>query len=241
MFEASFHALFALALLADPTAMLKRADAPHDAFAEGLIGLRVIVNEHGKKPVESLLDLFVKGKDDSLAVFGKGKQQGRKILTVGDRVWLIVPGASRPVPVSKSQRLMGAASFGDIARMRFADTFDATVRADDETVATAQGELPCRVLDLTAKGGGAAYPKAVLWIGRDDGLPRKLRLSLASGKEAKDVRFPAYGPDHRLKTMEIRDLLVAGGDNKTTLEFERYESRALDPAMFEPAGARAVP
>ena len=106
MFEAACHALFALALLADPSAMLKRADAPHDAFEEGLIGLRVVVNEHGKKPVESLLDLFVKGKDDSLAVFREGKQQGRRILTVGDRVWLIVPGASRPVPVTAGRTLM---------------------------------------------------------------------------------------------------------------------------------------
>jgi outer membrane lipoprotein-sorting protein len=233
MFDAVPRALFVLALMAgasDPGALLRRADAPHDGFPEGLIALRVVLDEHGKKPVESLLDLFVKGKDDSLCVFREGKQQGRKILSIGDRVWLIVPGASRPIPVSKSQRLMGAASFGDIARMRFADSYDATVRSDEGDV----------VLDLAAKNKGAAYPKGVLWVGREDGLPRKLRLSLASGKEAKEIRFLAYGPDHRLKTMEIRDLLSTGGDNKTTLTFERYEPRTLEPAMFDPAGTRVL-
>jgi len=221
----------AAAVPADPAALLLRADAPHDRFSEGVIHLRVVVNERGKKPLENLLELFVKGTDASLCVFREGKQAGRKILTVGNKVWLIVPGASRPVPVSKSQRLMGAASFGDIARLRFADEYAGTLRPGD-------GDF---VLDLTAKRKGAAYPAAVLWIGRDDGLARRLRLSLASKKEAKEVTFTGYGDDHRLHTMEIRDLLAAGGQNRTSLVFESYEPKTLDPAIFTPDGARAVP
>ena len=221
----------AAAVPADPAALLLRADAPHDRFSEGVIHLRVVVNERGKKPLENLLELFVKGTDASLCVFREGKQAGRKILTVGNKVWLIVPGASRPVPVSKSQRLMGAASFGDIARLRFADEYAGTLRPGD-------GDF---VLDLTAKRKGAAYPAAVLWIGRDDGLARRLRLSLASKKEAKEVTFTGYGDDHRLHTMEIRDLLAAGGQNQTSLVFESYEPKTLDPAIFTPDGARAVP
>ena len=225
----------------DPAAILVRADAPHDAFPEGAISLRVTIAERGKAPVESLLELFVEGTQKSLAVFREGKQKGRRILTVGERVWLIVPGAARPVPVSKTQRLMGAASFGDIAQLRFAEEFVATLRPADDAVATDRGDLPCRVLDLVARKKGAAYPRGVLWVGRDDGLPRKLRLALASGKEAKEVRFIAYFDDLRIKTMEIRDLLVGGGDNTTALAFERYSRRVLEPAMFEPEGARAVP
>jgi hypothetical protein len=217
----------------DPAALLRRADAPHDAFSEGVIRLRVTVVEHGKAPVENLLDLYVQGGDRSLCIFREGKQKGRKILTVGERVWLIVPNTARPVPVTKSQRLMGAASFGDIARMRFADEYDAKVGA--------QQEKSFHVLDLTAKRKGAAYPKAVLWIGRGSGLPQKLRLSLASGKEAKEVAFTGYGKDMRLAGMEIRDLLAAGADNTTSLAFESYEPKTLDPSIFDPEGARAIP
>jgi hypothetical protein len=227
--------------LAAPATMLKRADAPHDAFQEGLIDLRVTVEERGKEPVEAAIDLFVQGTDKALCVFREGKQKNRKILTVGDRVWLIVPGASRPVPVSKSQRLMGAASFGDIARLRFADEYEATLREGESTVPGKGGETPCRVLDLKAKRAGSAYPTAVLWIGRDDGLARRLRLSLASGKEAKEVLFTGYGEHLRLESMEIRDLLSKGGGTVTTLAFESYEPKSLDPKMFEPEGARTVP
>ena len=203
--------------------------------------MRVVANERGKKPAESRMEIFVKGADSSLAVFLEGKQKGRKILTTGDRVLLIVPGASRPIPVSKSQRLMGAASFGDIARLQFAEEFEGTVRPDEESLPGPAGETRCRVLDLKAKRKGSAYPIAVLWVGSVDGLARRMRLSLASGKEAKDVTFTRYDDKHRVATMEIRDLLATGGASVTELAFESYDARALDAALFTPEGARAAP
>jgi hypothetical protein len=225
----------------DPAGMLRKADASRDAFSEGVIRLRVVVNERGKTPIVNLLQLFVKGNDRSLLVFRDGKQQGRKILTLGDRVFLIVPGASRPIPVSKTQRLMGTASFGDVARVRLNEDYDATLRPGEERIAGSRGEAACRVLDLVAKRPGAAYPAAVLWIGQDDGLARRLRLSLASGKQAKEVLFTSYDSEDRIAAMEIRDLLTGGGANVTKVAFESYEKRPLDPAMFDPEGARAVP
>ena len=227
----------AIAATPDPAELLRAADAPHEAFTEGVIRLRVTAIEKGKKSVENVLDLYVKDSEENLCVFREGKQKGRKILTVSDRVWLIVPGASRPIPVSSSQRLMGAASFGDIARLRFADVYVATLRPEEQTV----GETACRILDLEAKRPHPAYPSGVLWLGKDDGLARRLRLSLASGKEAKEVVFEDYRAGPRIGTMRIRDLLAAGGESVTALVFERYEERALDPAIFELAGARALP
>lgn len=233
MFRIPLLGILLAATAADPAALLQRADAPHDAFAEGTIRLRVSVVEGGKEPAEGTLDLFVKGDDRSLCVFRDGKQQGRRILTVGDKVWLIVPTASKPVPVSKSQRLMGAASFGDIAALKFSDTYEATLRPEPD-----QGDL---VLDLAAKRKGAAYPRGVLAVGKEDGLPRRLRLSLASGKEAKDITFAGYDERSRLRAMEIRDLLSGKKGSVTTLTFERYEQRSLDPSIFDPEGARKVP
>ena len=226
---------------ADVARMLERADAPRAAFAEGVVGVHVVVSERGKKPSEGRMDLYLEGTDRSLIVMREGKQKGRKILTVGDRVWLIVPGASRPVPVSKSQRLMGAASFGDIARLRFAEEYGGTLRADEETLPGPGGATRCHVLDLVAKRKGTGYPVAVLWVGADDGLARRLRLSLASGKEARDVTFTRYDARHRVAEMEIRDLIAAGGANVTHLTFESYEPRTLDPALFTPEGAKAEP
>jgi hypothetical protein len=226
---------------ADPAELLRRADAPHDAFTEGVIRLKVVVNERGKPPAAHELELFVKGTDRSLLIFREGKQKGRKILTQGDNVFLIVPNTARPVPVSKTQRLMGAASFGDIARLRLADEYEATLRPDEETITESSGATRCRLLALTAKRKGVAYPKATLWLAAADGLPRRLRLALASGKDAKDVAFFRYDDQHRVAKMEIRDLLGADRANVTQLEFLSYEKRPVDPALFEPEGARAAP
>ena len=145
----------------DAAELLKKADAPHEAFSEGVIRLRVVVNEKDKKPALAALQLFVKGTDKSLLVFREGKQEGRKILTQGDRVFLLVPGGTRPIAVSKTQRLLGAAAFGDIARMRFAEEYDGKLRPEEEKVADLDGETACRVLDLVAKRKGAGYPTAV--------------------------------------------------------------------------------
>jgi len=226
---------------ADPATLLARADAPHDAFSEGVIRMRVTVAERGKPPAESLLDLLVQGNEKSLCIFREGKQKGRRILTAGERLWLIVPGTAKPVPISKSQRLMGAASIGDVAGLRYSDTYQATLRPDDETVPAPGSATPCHVLDLAAKRKGAPYPSAVLWVGTGDGLARRLRLALGSGKPAKEVRFTGYSDKLRLHTMEIRDLLAAGGENVTSLTFESYEAKKLDGATFSPEGARAVP
>jgi outer membrane lipoprotein-sorting protein len=224
-----------------PVDLLKKADAAHDAFTEGIIRLRVVANERGKQATASELQLYVQGADRSLLVFREGKQKGRRILTQGDKVFLIVPNSTRPVPVSKTQRLMGAASFGDIARLRFADTYDATLRPAEETITVNGGATRCHVLELKARTKGAAYPTAVLWLGVEDGLARRLRLSLASGKEAKDVTFARYDDQHRIATMEIRDLMSAGGANVTQLDFSGYVKQTLDPALFEPEGALAAP
>ena len=65
----------------------------------------------------------MKGRDRALIVFRGGTNDGRKALTVGPKMWLIVPGTEHPVPITANQRLMGGASFGDVAQMRFAEDF----------------------------------------------------------------------------------------------------------------------
>src|SRR6185369_2643635 len=109
---------------------------------------------------------------DTLAVFRSGPLAGRRILDAGGRTWLIVPGAKRPIPVSASQRLMGGASIGDLARLRFADDFTAAARPEQEPIES----VPCRVLDLVARRAGAPYGGGALWVGAADSLPRLARL-----------------------------------------------------------------
>ena len=63
--------------------------------------------------------------------------------------------------------------------------------------------VDCRVLDLKARGRKATYASAVWWIGEDDSLPRKARLSLRSGKVSKEIRFVEYSDDNGGPRLQI--------------------------------------
>jgi hypothetical protein len=190
------------------------------------------------RPVhESVIDVYVQGPDRVLCVFREGLQKDRRILVAGDRAWLLLPRVARPIPISASQRLLGGASVADLARLRFAD-FGAELVGDEVVDGT-----PCLVLALTAREPRAAYASGRLWVGYDDHVPRRARLALRSGKEAKEIRFVEY--DRRdgrpvLRRLEIRHLLGSESGMSTTLEFLEYESRPLRTELFEPAGAREL-
>lgn len=132
------------------------------------------------------------------------------------------------------------ASIADVARLWFATAFEGALRPATELL----DGVACRVLDLEARSTKSPYAGAILWLGAADGLPRKATLNLASGRPAKEVRFTAYGRRGGavvLERMEIAHLLPSERGLRTTLEFLSHESRTLDPGMFEPAGARALP
>jgi len=224
----------------DPAAMLRAADASRDAFREGIIRVRAAALGKRRSASPSLLDLYVQGSDRVLCVFREGKQRGRKILSVGDHVWLLVPGAARPIPVSARERLMGGSTVADIGWMKFGEHYTATLGHGDEEVAGVR----CHVLDITARSSKVPYASGVLWVGVEDGLPRRVRLKLVSGKEAKEILFVAYGNEDGkplLKRMEVVDLLTSAHGVSTTFEFLRYDAKSLDPSIFSPAGAKALP
>ncbi|MBZ5638592.1 MAG: outer membrane lipoprotein-sorting protein [Acidobacteriia bacterium] len=218
--------------------LLLAADSAWHPIEEGVISLRAVVRERDGTAAASGLDVYVKGSDKVLCVFREGRQQGRRILVVGSRVWLIVPGSKRPVAVSANQRLLGAASVADVARLRLADEFQGSPRSGPELV----GSTPCWVLDLTAKSPRASYASGTLWIGQEDRLPRRLRLALRSGKEAKEILFKVFRRDGGravLAEMEIRHLLAHERGEVTVLEFLGNRHVPLDAAIFAPDGARS--
>jgi hypothetical protein len=217
--------------------LLRAADAPRRLISEGSIRLRVTVRDPAASPVVSEMDVLVQGEDRALCLFSSGPLAGRRILAVGDKAWLLVPGAQHAVPVSAGQRLVGGASIADVARLGFASSFDATLRPDTEAI----DGRPCFVLDLLARRRQNPYASGVLWVGRDDRLPRRAVLRLKSGKEAKELLFDHFGHERghpALRAMTIVHLLPSEKGWRTTIDYLSSESRRLDPAWFTPEHAR---
>lgn len=225
---------------ADVEQWLRQVDATRNAFSEAVITARASQLEDGKVAGSADFDVYAKGREKALLVFRGGKNAGRKILTVGERMWLIVPGTQNPVPITPNQRLMGGASFGDVARLRFADDFTATARPGTERV----GDHECRVLDLVAKSPKAPYPRVTLWLDAgNERLPRKLAFFLPSGKPAREAYFTKFGRTQGktvVEEMEIRDLLAPQSKAVTRLEYLQYRPAEIADSIFTPDGAKAM-
>ena len=234
----------ALGLLASPAgtqadlqALLAAVDATRNAFDEAIISARATQVVDGKESGSADFDVYVKGRDKSLIVFRGGKNSGRKVLTNGDRMWLLVPGSRNPVPITPNQRLLGGASFGDVARLRFSEDYDARETGEAETAAGRS----CRVLELTARTPKGLYPRVLLSVDEGEKLPCRVRFFLASGKEARDVTFTKFRRQAGktvVAEMEVRELLGAASRAVTRLEYRDYRVARLDPKLFTPEGAR---
>jgi hypothetical protein len=236
--------LFGLTLLTpgnspDVQQILQAADLTRNAFEEAVITARASQVVDGKVTGSADFEVYTKGRSRGLIVFRSGPSSGRKILSDGPRMWMIIPGASRPIPVTPNQRLMGGASMGDVASLRFAEDFTATVRPGEESVLG----KPCRVLDLTAKSPNAPYPGVVLWWNESEHLPAKVLFHLPSGKPAKEVTFTKFSRKEGktvVSEMEIRDLLSRDPRSFTRLEYRDYRPARLDDALFTPEGAKGI-
>jgi len=241
-------ALFLLLLLAglplagetaDAQSLLAAVDAARNAFEEAIISARATQIVDGKESGSADFDVYVKGRDKGLIVFRGGKNSGRKVLTNGDRMWLLVPGTSNPVPISANQRLLGGASFGDVSRLRFAQ--DYTAKATE--MAESAGGRDCRVLDLTAKSPKVAYPRVLLSVDERAQLPCRVRFFLASGKEVRQVTFTKFRKQAGktvVAEMEVQELLGGASRALTRLEYRDYRRALLDPKLFTPEGARGL-
>ena len=241
MFRALVYALAAAAMPSEVEIQkwLAEVDSTRNAFEESVIRARAAQVADGSERGSAEFEIYAKGRDKALIVFRDPKNNGRKVLTVGSRMWLIVPGATNPVPITPNQRLLGGASIGDVAKLRFAEDFTAAVRGGTETVAGRE----CRVLDLTAKDPRASYPKVILWVDPANHLARKALFFLPSGKEAKEALFTKFSKvagKTIISEVEIRDLLGRESRTITRLQYLDYRPGKLDDALFTPEGAKGL-
>lgn len=223
----------------DVAALVAAVDATRNVFEEAIITARATQVVDGKETGSADFDVYVKGRDRSLLVFRGGKNNGRKVLSNGDRMWLLVPGSTNPVPITANQRLLGGASFGDVARLRFSEDF--TARATGETE-TAAGRS-CVVLELAAKSPKVSFPRVLLSVDEREKVPCRVRFFLASGKEVRAVTFTKFRQKAGktvVAEMEVRELLGAASRAVTRLEYRDYKLARIDSGIFTPDGARGL-
>ncbi len=170
---------------------------------------RVQVRENGDARVEGL----------------SKREQGRSVLVLGDRMWLLLPGSRRPVPVTPQQRLLGPASGGDLARTRFAEDYAVEAATPDAW----EGQSATR-LELRARRSALSWRTAHLWVAQD-GRPLAGAFFLPSGKQARTVRFEAPVIVNGARLVPGLTLRDSSGQ-ETRLAFDRWAPGPQEPARF---------
>jgi len=218
MFEALLFAAAIAADLPDAAALLNSADAPRRAQLHSVVRLRATVQQ-GEAPAQTgEFDLYLGDEDEQLVVFRDKKNKGRKFLLHGDKSWLIVPGSKNPIAITANQRMLGASSFADLARVRLVQDYTGSLRPGMEPCN--QPAQPCRVVEITAKTKTAPYATGTLWIDTA-GLLQKAIYHLASGKAAKEIVYRYRDDNGRAMPagLTLHDLLLPDNTGKTTLEY----------------------
>jgi Outer membrane lipoprotein-sorting protein len=217
---------------ADPDITRLLADADHFRVSDEHLVIDTRVNtfkSDGTPDKERLYTVHTSTGRRSLVLMRSPAEQGQKVLMVGDDFWLLMPGTQRPMRITPSQKLLGDASTGDIATLRWSEDYRATL-VGEERCDTA----PCWHLSLAAQRPGVSYQRIELWLGRERHLPLKADLYLQSDKLAKQARFIADSAERptQIDEMVLQDRL--GHHRETRVRYTSREKRTVPESWFNP-------
>lgn len=214
----------------DAVHLLEQADHFRGDWPSVRLKTRIENFDHGHLTESADFEVAIKG-ENSLVTFLSPKNKGQVLLMRSDDMWLYLPAVSRGVRITAMQRLLGNASNGDVARLRYAIDYSATV-VSEETV----DDVPCVTLELRAKRPSAAYQRIRYLVRKSDGLPITADYFLASGRAIKSAKFTD------LKTMAgravITRIVIADQikhESETIMTFDGFAPQAIDDRVFNPA------
>ena len=216
----------------DAGRLLERADSFRGGFDSFVTKVRLTNYENDRMTDEAEFEVSIKG-ENSLVRFLSVRSKGQSLLMRGDDMWFFLPAVARPVRITPIQRLLGNVSNGDLARLRYALDYEATIEGNGDV----DGE-PCTILDLRARRKGATYQRVRYFIRRADGQPLKADYFLTSGKRVKSAVFGG------LRDMAGKPLLTrividdaSREGSRTVIETLSMDPKPLADKLFSPARA----
>ncbi len=157
------------------------------------------------------------------------REKGRVILKEGRNMWLYMPGTSKVIRITPSQRLIGEASNGDVTGTNF--SFDYTPSIIGHEVINEQNTIK---LEMVANQRGATYERIEFFVTDDERhLPVQSNYYARSGKLLKQAfyrEFKEFDGQTKIHKMMLRNPLLK--DSVTWLMFDEFKREEINPAMF---------
>jgi hypothetical protein len=215
---------------ADATALLKAADRYRIASEDVQVDIQIdTAKPDGTVDKQRRYTVFSQSGHRSLVLMQSPAERGQKVLMLGDDFWLLMPSSQRPLRITPSQKLLGDASTGDVATLRWADDYTAELVGEERC-----GDTACLHLALTAARKGVTYQRIGLWIGADRHEPLRADLYVQSEKLAKQARFVMDRPaaPSQMSEMVLVDQLANG--RETRVRYLARKDRSVPEAWLNP-------
>jgi hypothetical protein len=215
----------------DPVTILRQADRAR-GNVQGVTWEVDLESREGSRVSRLTVLVKARGYDFLGEELAPPKYKGQKLLMVSGNMWFTKPGLSKPIPISRRQRLMGEAAHGDIAATNYADEYDAAIVGAESV----DGEA-CYVFDLKAKEKKPTYDRIRYWVSKEREVGVRAEYFTVSGKRIKSsvmeyVRTPMLGGRTRpfISKIVITDALVS--TNVTSLVFRDPRFGDLPDEVF---------
>ncbi|WP_251969266.1 outer membrane lipoprotein-sorting protein [Sphaerotilus microaerophilus] len=200
-----------------------------------------VFGRDGSLDKERRYTVYAQGGHRSLVLMRSPAEAGQKVLMLGDDFWLLMPGSQRPMRITPSQKLLGDASTGDIATLRWAEDYSGTLVGEErcEPVSPVAGvgagaAQPCLHLSLQAARKGVTYQRIELWIGKRHHEPLRAELYVQSDKLAKQARFITDRPANPRQVEEMVLLDQLASHKETRVKYLSRAPKTVPEAWLNP-------
>ncbi|MCU6669146.1 outer membrane lipoprotein-sorting protein [Enterobacteriaceae bacterium H4N4] len=116
------------------------------------------------------------------------RDKGKVMLSDWYQLWFYTPELRRPIPLSRSQRLIGQISNGDVIVTNFEYAYDSTLEGEEPC-----GDKICYRLSLVRKFDEVTYPRVIYLVEKDNQYrPYKASYFSLDDKLLKSVLYQNY-------------------------------------------------
>lgn len=178
---------------------------------------------------ESEFTVYIKDNMTSLVEqLTPASQRGKKMLMVGNDLWMRTNDIKKAIRISLDQKLTGEAANGDLAKTNFYVDFDPTI---------VEQTAKYYKLHLKAKHDQTTYSQINYFINKKDFTPFKAEFMALSGKILKNVEYAK--PDTKLggrviiSKIKISDAVVK--QRASILKWTQFKIQKLDDVIFNRA------
>jgi len=113
------------------------------------------------------------------------REKGRKLLRVGDKMWMYLPDLGKPIVISARQSFLGSSvSNGDLMRTDLVSDYTPALLREEPVDGT-----PAEVLELKARSPEVAYDRILMWIDKTTHRPLRQEFYTLSGKRIKTITY----------------------------------------------------